>query len=257
MVPFDIAIAGNNEESIQSLVNRLNIEFALKDLGKLHFFLGLEVQHFPEGITLSHGKYTKDLLNRAKLLESSHFNTPMALKPQPMPQDSKLVNATEYRSLVGALQYLTYTRSDIVQAVNKVCQKLKEPTERDMKAVKRILRYLKGTMHYGIKFLAQSPFKLYEFCDADWAGCPDTRRSTTGFCIYLGANFISWSSKKQPTVSRSSSEVEYKAMASTTAELVWITFLLRDMGIKLSESPQLFCDNKSALYMTINPVFHA
>ncbi|KAK0582010.1 hypothetical protein LWI29_020396 [Acer saccharum] len=95
--------AGNNEESIQVLINQLNSEFALKDLGELHYFLGLEVQYFPGGITLSQSKYTKDLLNRAKLLESSHFNTPMALKPQPTPQDSKPIEAKEYRSLVGAL----------------------------------------------------------------------------------------------------------------------------------------------------------
>ena len=127
----------------------------------------------------------------------------------------------------------------------------------DMKAVKRILRYLKGTLHYGLKFITQSTLSLYGFCDADWAGFPSTRRSTTGYCIYLGANCISWSSKKQPTVSRSSSEAEYRALASATAEIIWITFLLRDIGIKLDTAPQLFCDNKSALHMTINPVFHA
>ncbi|XP_059277668.1 uncharacterized mitochondrial protein AtMg00810-like [Lycium ferocissimum] len=161
----------------------------------------------------------------------------MALKSQPTPVDTKLVEAKEYRSLVGALQYLPYTCPDIVHAVNKVCQKLKDPTQGDMKAVKRILRYLKGTLHYGIKFLAHSPLKLYGFCDTDWAGCSDTRRSTTGYCIYLGANCISWSSKKQPTVSISSSEAKYRSMASTMAELVWITFLLRDVGIELHEPP--------------------
>ncbi|XP_016574332.1 uncharacterized mitochondrial protein AtMg00810-like [Capsicum annuum] len=187
----DIVLTENNEEFIQTLITQLSLEFVLKDLGKLHYFLGLEVQYFPGGITPSQGKYTKYLLNRAKLIESSHFNTPMALKSQPTPEDSKVVNAEEYRSLVGALQYLTYTRSDIVQAVNKVCQKLNKPTEGDMKAVKRIFFYLRGTIYYGIKFLAQSPLKLYGFCDADWEGCPNTRRSTAGYCIYLGANCIS------------------------------------------------------------------
>lgn len=125
-----------------------------------------------------------------------------------------------------------------------------------MRAVKRILRYLKGTTDYCLKFL--SPFKLYVYCDADWAGCPDTRRSTSRFCIYLGANCISWSSKKQPTVSRSSTEAEYRLIHDIYDS--WISldnFLLRDIGISLHHSPQLFCDNKSALYMSINPVFHA
>ncbi|KAI9164725.1 hypothetical protein LWI28_000893 [Acer negundo] len=163
----DIVLTCNNEEFIQTLIKKLSSEFALKDLGELHCFLGIEVQHFSSSMTLSQSQYTKDFLNRAKLLESSHFNTPMALKPQLTPQDFKQIKAKEYRSLVGALQYLTYTHPDIVQAVNKVCRKLQNPTEGDMRAVKRILHYLKGTMHYGIKFIAQSPPKLYGFCDAN------------------------------------------------------------------------------------------
>ena len=98
---------------------------------------------------------------------------------------------------------------------------------------------------------------LYAFSDADWAGCPITRRSTTGYCTYLGGNCISWSSKKQPTVARSSTEAEYRALASTTAELTWIVYILRDLGLYISQPPTLFCDNVSALHMTINPVFHA
>ncbi|EXC01672.1 Luminal-binding protein 2 [Morus notabilis] len=126
-----------------------------------------------------------------------------------------------------------------------------------LKVVKRILRYLKGTQDYGLRFVSNSPISLYAFSDADWAGCSTTRRSTTGFCVFLRANCVSWCSKKQPTIARSSSEAEYRSMASTTVELTWLTFLLRDIGISLRKPPQLFCDNLSALYMSVNPLFHA
>ena len=112
-------------------------------------------------------------------------------------------------------------------------------------------------MEHGIRFFKQSSLRLTGFCDADWAGCTNTRRSTSGYCIFLGANCISWSSKRQPTVSRSSAEAEYRSLASSAAEITWLTFLLRDIGIQLREPPQLLCDNLSALHMTVNPIFHA
>ena len=115
----------------------------------------------------------------------------MALKTQATPRDSDPVNATQFRSLVGALQYLTYTRPDIVHAVNKVCQKLHQPTLGDMKAVKCILRYIKGTVHFGISFYKHSNLSLYGFCDADWVGCQTTQRSTTGYCNLFRTNCIS------------------------------------------------------------------
>jgi hypothetical protein len=126
-----------------------------------------------------------------------------------------------------------------------------------LQAVKCILRYLQGTLHYGIQLLSRSSLNLYGFSDADWVGCLDTRRSTTGYSIYLGANCLSWAFKKQPTVSHSSAEVKYRALASTAAELTWITYLLSDIGLPSHHLPTLFCDNNSALHMTVNPIFHA
>ncbi|KAL6329927.1 hypothetical protein AAG906_039842 [Vitis piasezkii] len=118
-------------------------------------------------------------------------------------------------------------------------------------------RYLKGTMEHGIRFFKQSSLRLTGFCDADWAGCTNIRRSTSGYCIFLGANCISWSSKRQPTISRSSAEAEYRSFVSSAVEITWLTFLLRDIGIRLCEPPQLLCGNLSALHMIVNPVFHA
>ena len=134
---------------------------------------------------------------------------------------------------------------------------MQEPYSSHFQGVKRILRYIKGTMDYGLRVLSQSSLNLYVFSDADWAGCPLTCRSTIGYCVYLGSNCISWAAKKQNTVARSSAEAEYWALASTTSEIVWITYILHDIGLFLSKPPMLFCDNISALYMTANPVFHA
>jgi len=168
-----------------------------------------------------------------------------------------LTDPMEYRSLVGALQYLTITRPDLAFATNLLCQKMQQPTVGDFHQLKRVLRYVKGTIHLGIYLHSQSSVHLYGFSDADWAGCPTTRRSTTGFCTFLGSNLLSWSAKKQPTVSRSSTEAEYRALASTTAELTWITFVLRDIGISLQPPTTIYCDNKSAISLTANPILHA
>ena len=191
------------------------------------------------------------------MLESASFATSMVIEDKFTSSDATPVDATIFRSIVGVLQYLTFTRPDIIFAVNRVCQNFSNPTLIHLKAAKRILRYLQGTQNFGICYLSQSPTSLYAFSDSDWAGCPTTRRSTTGFYVFLGANCISWSSKKQPTVARSSSEAEYHSMVATTAEITWLTFLLRDIGIALSKPPQLFCDNISALHMSVNPMFHA
>ncbi|KAL6316581.1 hypothetical protein AAG906_018836 [Vitis piasezkii] len=179
-------------------------------------------------------------------MECTPINTPMALKSIITPSDEQPIDPTRYRQLVGSLQYLTFTRPDIVHAVNKACQHFQAPTKADLRAIKRILRYLKGTMEHGIRFFKQSSLHLIGFYDANWVGCTNTRRSTSGYCIFLGANF-----------SRSSPEAEYRSLASSVAKITWLTFLLRDIGIQLREPPQLLCDNLSALHMTVNLVFHA
>jgi histone deacetylase 1/2 len=256
----DIIVISSTKAAADQLLARLREEFPVKDLGNLNFFLGIEVKSTPDGIVLAQKKYISDLLTRTNMLQAKGVSTPMVTTEKLSRFDGEILSpadATRYRSVVGALQYLTLTRPDISFSVNKVCQFLATPTEVHWTAVKRILRYLKQTHSFGLLLQKSSSLLLSGFADADWAGCPDDRRSTGGHAVFLGSNLVSWSSRKQPTVSRSSTEAEYKSVANATAEIMWVQALLKELGIFLRRAPSLWCDNLSATYLAVNPVFHA
>ncbi|XP_020411082.1 uncharacterized protein LOC109946761 [Prunus persica] len=165
--------------------------------------------------------------------------------PTPLPSDTRLScldgdplsDPSTYRSMVGGLQYLTLSRPDISFAVNQVCQFMHNPRSSHLQVVKRIFRYIKGTVEQGLVFRESTDFTLRSFSDADWAGSVDDRRSTTGACIFFGPNLLTWTAKKQSTVSRSSTEAEYRALANTAAEIHWFGFLFRELGIPLRSAP--------------------
>ncbi|TQD70684.1 hypothetical protein C1H46_043779 [Malus baccata] len=184
---------------------------------------------------------------------STHLSTTKLDHSSPL-----LENPSEYRSLVGALQYLTWTRPDLSFAVNLVCQFMHSPRISHLQAVKRILRYLKGSLDLGLWFSksSQAP-SIQAFSDADWAKCYLDRRSTCGYCVFFGNSLISWSAKKQPIVAHSSTEAEYRSLANTVAEITWICKLLADISYSLPHSPKIWCDNLSAISLAKNPVFHA
>ncbi|PHT80795.1 hypothetical protein T459_13810 [Capsicum annuum] len=164
---------------------------------------------------------------------------------------------TMFRSIVGALQYLTFTSLDIAYSVNKVSQFMHSPLDSHWMAVKRILRYIKSTPSYGFFFTQQSSPILHGYSDADWGGSLDDRKSTTGFAIYLRFHLIFWASRKQKVVSRLSTRSEYRALACSTSELTWLKMVLKDIGFLASPAPILWCDNLSATYLTANPIFHS
>ncbi|XP_020547848.1 uncharacterized protein LOC110011667 [Sesamum indicum] len=170
--------------------------------------------------------------------------------------DDLLDDPEPFRRLVGRLLYLSFTRPDISHGVQQLSQFLQRPCRSHWAAATHLVRYLKGSSTKGLFFPMLNSLQLKAFCDADWAACPDTQRSLSGFCIFLGPAFISWKTKKQCTVSRSSAEAEYRSMAAATCELKWISFLLRDFGIALDGPIPFHCDNQAALHIMANPVFH-
>nr|XP_020177285.1 uncharacterized mitochondrial protein AtMg00810-like [Aegilops tauschii subsp. strangulata] len=161
-------------------------------------------------------------------------------------------DASDYRSIVGALQYLTMMRPDLAYAVQQACMSMHDPREQHLALVKRILRYVRGSHTHGLHIARSPALDLVAYSDADWAGCPDTRRSTSGYAIFLGDSLVSWSSKRQPTISRSSAEAEYRAVA----ECCWLRELLGELRTPLATATVVYCDNISSVYMAANPVHH-
>jgi hypothetical protein len=167
-----------------------------------------------------------------------------------------LSDSTFYRRLVGRLLYLTITRLDIAYSVQILSQFMDKPRQPHLDVATRVLRYVKNSFAQGLLFPAISDFQLKAFLDLDWAGCVDTRRSVTRFCVFLGGSLISWKSKKQQTVSRSSVEAEYRAMTSTCCELMWLFSLLKDFKIDHPKAALMFCDSQSNMHIAANPAYY-
>jgi hypothetical protein len=253
----DILITGNDLTAIGTLKSFLNKSLRIKDLDNLKYFLGIEIARSKKGIFISQRKYLLDILKDMGLLGARPAGFPMEQNLKLLPDKGELLHdPCRYRRLIGRLIYLTITRPDITFAVNKLSGFMQQPRKPHYEAALRILRYLKSTPGQGILFSSQSPLHLKAFCDADWACCPVTRRSTTGYCIFLGNSLISWKSKKQKTVSLSSAEAEYRSMAAVCCELTWLQSLFHDLHIKDMSPALLHCDNQAALHIAANPVFH-
>ncbi|XP_059455229.1 uncharacterized mitochondrial protein AtMg00810-like [Corylus avellana] len=253
----DMIITGDDISGIRALQSFLSQNFEMKDLGTLSYFLGLEVTSSNDSYYLSQAKYVSDLLSRAGLTDSKTASNPLETNVKLLTTDGEpLSDATLYRQLVGSLIYLTITRPDIAYAVHLVSQFMSAPRSTHYAAVLHILRYVKGTMFYGIHFSSHSSLELRAYSDADWVGDPTDRRSTTRYCFLLGTSLISWCSKKQSVVARPSTEAEYRALADTTYELLWLRWLLSDMGVSHSISSPIYCDNRSVIQIAHNDVFH-
>ncbi|GJW42942.1 ribonuclease H-like domain-containing protein [Tanacetum coccineum] len=215
---------------LQQIIGSLNKEFDMTELGALNYFLGISADRTPIGLFLSQKKYALQLLERAHMVTCNPSRTPIDTESKLGPEGVHVQDPTLYRSLAG-----------------------EEP---HFAALKCIMRYVRGNVDFGLQLYVFATTSLAGYTDADWAGCTSTHKSTSGYCVFLGDNILSWSSKQQHIISRSSAEVEYRGVANVFSETAWIRNLLRELHSPLSTATLVYCDNVSAVYMSVNPVQH-
>lgn len=183
------------------------------------------------------------------MLNCNPCKTPVDTESKLGPNRLRVSDPTLYCSFAGGLQYLTFTRPDLSYAVQQLCLFMHDPREPHFAALKRVFRYDRGTIDHGLQLYMSPTIQLTAYSDADWAGCPNTRRSTSRFCVFLGDNLLSWSSKRQNTTSLSSAEAEYRGVTNAVAETVWLHNLLRELHITLFTATLVYYDNVSSVYM--------
>ncbi|KAK6145605.1 hypothetical protein DH2020_022425 [Rehmannia glutinosa] len=252
----DVIIIGNSASLICSLKNYLHDLFAIKDLGSAKYFLGLELLRTDQGTHLCQRKYILDLLKDVGLIGCKTVSTPFPQGLNLSAQTGSFFPDVErYRRMVGRLLYPNLSRPDISFGVQQLSQFVHTPLQAHWDAALHLLRYLKGTIGLGLFYPIGVRATLTAFCDADWGTCLLTRRSLTGYCIFFGGALVSWKTKKQKTMSKSSAEAEYRAMAPPPFVNCVATTLGTNLHILL-HCLLIWCDNKGSLHITANPVFH-
>ena len=253
----DIIFGSTNDLLCKDFSNLMKSEFEISMMGELTFFLGLQIKQLENGIFVHQGKYCKELLKRFEMENSKEASTPMASSCYlDRDEKGKTIEVTKYRGMIGSLLYLTSSRPDIMFSVCMCARYQASPRESHLSAVKRILKYLKGTTHMGLWYPEDSTISLVGYSDSDFAGCKLDRKSTSGTCHLLGSSLVSWHSKKQTSVALSTAEAEYISAGVCCAQILWMKQHLLDFGIKLSKIP-IKCNNTSAINLAKNPVLHS
>nr|GEW98293.1 ribonuclease H-like domain-containing protein [Tanacetum cinerariifolium] len=240
---------------LRRIISSIHMEFGMTDLGALNY-LGISVTRDSIGMFLSQKKYALELLKMAHMANCNPTRTLIDTESKLGSDGDPISDPTLYRGIVGGLQYLTFTRPNISYAVQQVFLHMHDHREPHLASLKRVLRYVRGTLDFGLQLDASITGSLVAYTNADWAGCPTTRRSTSGYYVFLGDNLFSWSTKRQHTLSRSSAEAEYKGVANVVAETSWLRNFLRELHTPLLSTTLVYCDNISAIYMTTNPIQH-
>jgi len=250
-------IAGDDKIEKQTLRERLAAQFEMKDLGKLKYILGIEVVYSRQGIFISQRKYIFDLLKETGKLGGKTTRV-LIEKNHRIGNDEEnpKVEKTQYQRLVEKLIYLSHSRPNIAYAVSVASQFMHNPRERHLQAVNRIIQYLKASPGKGLLFKKGENLSMKVYMDADYAGSIVDRRSTIGYCMFLGGNLETWRSKKQNVVAISSAKAEFKVMAQGVCELLWMKIILDDLKIKYEAPMSLASDNTSAINIAHNPVQH-
>ncbi|GKD24127.1 retrovirus-related pol polyprotein from transposon TNT 1-94 [Tanacetum coccineum] len=253
----DIIFASTTTELCDKFSEIMCSKFKMSMMGKISFFLGLQISQSPRGIFLNQSKYALESLKKYGMESCDPVDTPMVEKSK-LDEDpqGKAVDPTHYRGMVGTLMYLTSSRPDLVYVVCMCARYQARPTKKHLHAVKRIFRYLRGTVNRGLWYSKDSAIALTAFADADHAGCQDTRRSTSGSMQLLGDRLVSWSSKRQKSAAISSTEAEYIALSGCCAQVLWMRSQLTDYGLGFNKIP-MYCDNKSAIALCCNNVQHS
>jgi hypothetical protein len=253
----DLLVTGSNLQQIERFKQDMMQAFEMSDLGLMSFFLGMEIKQSRGVIFIGQEKYAKEILKKFQMENCKPTATPMNQKDKFSKEDGTArVNEEKYRSLIGCLLYLTATRPDILYATNLLSRFMHCPSELHMRAAKRILRYIKGTCSFGVKFMQCKTLKLHGFSDSDWGGFIDDMKSTSGFCFNLGSTIFSWSSKKQSIVAQSTAEAEFIAATAAVNQALWLQKLLRDLHMEEEEATEISVDNQAAIAISNNPVFH-
>lgn len=254
----DLVMTGGNRQVIKKFKTEMQQKFDMSDLGLLSFYLGIEVNQTPTSISLHQTSYARKILEKMGVGECNPCKLPMEprIKLSKVVEGETTVDETLYRSVIGSLRYLVNTRPDITFSVGVLSRFMEKPTTSHMAAVKQVLRYIKGTINLGCVYLKkQSDMGLIGYCDSDLAGDIDDRKSTTGVLYFLGNNPVTWTSQKQRVVALSSCEAEYIAATAGTCQGIWLS---RVIGTILGREVKatLKVDNKSAIALAKNPVFH-
>ncbi|KAI5342994.1 hypothetical protein L3X38_010870 [Prunus dulcis] len=253
----DIIYTGSSKEMMAAFKDDTMRQYEMTDLGLLHHFLGLGVLQTDSCIFLHQKKYARTLLDKFGLKDCKSVATPLAVNEKLSKVDgSELADETLYRQMVGSLLYLTATRPDIMFAACLLARFMHNRTKKHMGTAKRVLRYIQGTISYGIAYDKGKGAVLIGYCDSDWSGSEDDMRSTSGYTFNLGSGAFSWASIRQSSVALSIAEAEYMSAAEATAQAMWLRFVLSDFGEEQVEPTQLLCDNTSAIAISKNPVHH-
>lgn len=253
----DLIFTGNDACMFESFKKSMKIEFDMTDLGKMKYFLGVEIQQNSEGIYLSQKKYACELLEKFGLQNCNSVKNPIVpgFKLSKKGEGAR-IDATAYKQLIGSLMYITVTRPDLMYVVCLLSRYMASPNELHMHAAKRVLRYLKGTVELGVFYKRGDVKDLVAYTDSDYAGDIDDRRSTSGYVFLLSGGAVSWASKKQPVVTLSTTEAEYVAAAVCACQCVWMRKVLEKIGLSQSKCSVIMCDNSSTIKLSKNPVMH-
>jgi hypothetical protein len=246
----DLFITGEESLIIQCK-KELASKFDMKYLGLMHYYLGLEVWQKCGEVFLGQGKYTIKILRKFGMMDCKSMDTPMNTDIGKVKDpDSDLVDPSLYQQLIGSLMYLVNTRPDICFVVNTLSQFQVEPRHEHWIDAKHVLRYIHGTINYGLRYIASSDIQLHGFTDSDWAGSAEDIKSTSGMCFILGSAMISWGSKKQNSVALSTAEAEYIAACEACTEAIWLRKLISDLFDQILDSTIIHCDNHSCIILS-------